>query len=645
MPYIALLLGIVTSVSGWFGYQALQQDEQLGAFGDPFLSIQLADSPSNGQCLKTDGTDNSWAACAAGGSSEWTDNGAELEPNEFEGIKVDYVTATSTGTSSTFVNASTTLLTFTTAWGNVTGALTGNADTATALSANGGNCSSGNSPLGVDASGAVEDCFDVWTEAENTAAAYTSFSPTDIDTDYGDETVTSTWDFTSTTTMATTSIDYWLSDQGNYGLELTDDGTDLVLRSDVDGQNSFFIRTAGTFLSMIANPNAANDDLMFSFAETQGDDTYINFYEGGVGNNRIWNSGSMRLGGNANSLCSDLTSDVDCDTAGTGADLVVQDDIWAGGSLISGNASTTLISGTNAWFTSVTAALTGNADTATALAANGANCTSGNAPLGVDASGAVESCFDVWTEAENTAAGYITGNETITLSGDVTGTGATSITTALAADVIINADLNIDVEATDGDFLQYDSTGDNFTWRSATELVADIETALEAVADFAWTGIHNFGGATSVEIPNGTNPTTDAAGEIALDTTDNQLIVDDGTTDMIYRGEDVIFKVTVASTSEEFVSGGVIPIPPEKDGFALSKYRCYVDGGTSVVVNLSDGTNDTETITCATTLTSDDDVATNDTFTAGELAEIQIGTITGTPDYLSFTAYGHWTRE
>jgi hypothetical protein len=43
---------------------------------------------------------------------------------------------------------------------------------------------------------------------------------------------------------------------------------------------------------------------------------------------------------------------------------------------------------------------------------NGANCASGNSPLGVDASGAVESCFDVWTEAENTAAGYISATLT-----------------------------------------------------------------------------------------------------------------------------------------------------------------------------------------------------------------------------------------
>lgn len=39
--------------------------------------------------------------------------------------------------------------------------------------------------------------------------------------------------------------------------------------------------------------------------------------------------------------------------------------------------------------------LTGNASTASALAANGANCSAGQAPLGVDAAGAVESCFAV----------------------------------------------------------------------------------------------------------------------------------------------------------------------------------------------------------------------------------------------------------
>lgn len=52
-------------------------------------------------------------------------------------------------------------------------------------------------------------------------------------------------------------------------------------------------------------------------------------------------------------------------------------------------------------------AWTGNAGTATALAADPANCSAGSFPLGITASGAVESCTDAWTEAENTAAGYL----------------------------------------------------------------------------------------------------------------------------------------------------------------------------------------------------------------------------------------------
>ena len=45
-----------------------------------------------------------------------------------------------------------------------TGDLTGNASTSTALAANGGNCSAGEYPLGVDDSGEVESCTDATTE-------------------------------------------------------------------------------------------------------------------------------------------------------------------------------------------------------------------------------------------------------------------------------------------------------------------------------------------------------------------------------------------------------------------------------------------------------------------------------------------------
>ena len=60
--------------------------------------------------------------------------------------------------------------------------------------------------------------------------------------------------------------------------------------------------------------------------------------------------------------------------------------------------------------------ISGNAATATALAANGANCSTGNYPLGVDASGAVESC----TEIPAADVGGLYGMNVETLAADKT---------------------------------------------------------------------------------------------------------------------------------------------------------------------------------------------------------------------------------
>lgn len=99
----------------------------------------------------------------------------------------------------------------------------------------------------------------------------------------------------------------------------------------------------------------------------------------------------------------------------------------------------------------------GNVATATALAANGTNASSGNAILGVDASGNAEGAFDV----------------------------------------IIPTEID--------------------TFSELDTIVAD--KSLVNKADGAvWSGVHDFGGATSVEIPNGTSGTTDATGEVYLDT-------------------------------------------------------------------------------------------------------------------------------
>lgn len=101
---------------------------------------------------------------------------------------------------------------------------------------------------------------------------------------------------------------------------------------------------------------------------------------------------------------------------------------------------------------------TGNAATATALAANGANCSAGSFPLGVDASGAAESCTALPTTITGTAGNITASASTgaITLNLGTTpalGTPASGVATNLtgtaagltAGTVTTNANLTGDV--------------------------------------------------------------------------------------------------------------------------------------------------------------------------------------------------------
>ena len=100
----------------------------------------------------------------------------------------------------------------------------------------------------------------------------------------------------------------------------------------------------------------------------------------------------------------------------------------------------------------------------------------------------------------------------------------------------IQAQLNAKAAALSGTIneIAYFNTGTTIaslavaTYPSLTELsyvkgvTSAIQTQLNAkgaIAGQVWTGVHDFGGATSLEIPNSAAPTVDADGEIAFDTT------------------------------------------------------------------------------------------------------------------------------
>ena len=74
-------------------------------------------------------------------------------------------------------------------------------------------------------------------------------------------------------------------------------------------------------------------------------------------------------------------------------------------------------------------------------------------------------------------------------TGDITLSNAG--VTAIDINKINETMLSVDVSAVDGDYLQYDETGTNFTWRDATQVASDIG-AITASDDVDWTGDHTF---------------------------------------------------------------------------------------------------------------------------------------------------------
>lgn len=312
-------------------YTSLGTASALNDLTDVTLSL-----PTNGQVLKYNGSAwvNDTDLTGGGGAGSGTVSTSTALVDTY----ITYATSASTiGAESAFTyddstnlltltgNASTTQLSATTLYG----ALVGNADTATSLASNGTNASAGNAILGVDASGNAEGAFDVWTEAENTAAAYIS--------------------------------------------DIT--GENLGDLSDVGamGASSTVFTTNGT--------NASWQQIVFGVL-------------GGLLDLATQVTGTL----DESNIDADIARDSELHNAVT---LAGQDYL---------TISTQQITAGEIEPDDLAASDFGD------FSCNGTNCS-------LDAT-------------------YLTGNETITLSGDVTGSGATSITTAIADDVVDFTDIN-----------------------------------------------------------------------------------------------------------------------------------------------------------------------------------------------------------
>lgn len=294
-------------------------------------------------------------------------------------------------------NATTTNITFT---NGLTGALTGNASTATALAANGTNCSAGNYALGVDASGNAEGCTVATTGTVTSIATNNGLTGGTIT---GSGTIGlapiaagvlgAVTGSTVPTSQATSTL-YGTAPAGGYvlGWNNSTNGIGWIATSSSGGGSvtAVSIATANGFAG--SSSGGATPALTLTTTITgllKGNGTAISAaalsdFPAQAANTVIAN------GTSASAVPTAVATSTFFGT-GTGGQVLA----WNNGvpqwvATTTFNSPLSFASGAVSLNTS--GAWSGNAGTATALAANGTNCSAGNYPLGVDASGNAEGC-------------------------------------------------------------------------------------------------------------------------------------------------------------------------------------------------------------------------------------------------------------
>lgn len=489
-----------------------------------------------------------------------------------------------------------------TATGNVTGALTGNASTATALAANGANAAAGNAILGVDASGAAEGAFDVIEPSEidtyselNTIVADETLSHSSLTESFTNKTIAS-----FTNDVFADHVHEEIRNESGGALAVGDAvyisgfsvGQSLPLGTLADASSAATM-PAVAILQDATLANNANGNFieagtvmnMNTSSWSVGDDLYISAT--GTSGNTLTNvkpTGTDLIQKIAEVLRSHATLGViEVFGAGRTNDLpnIASANFWLG------NGSGVPIA--------VTMSSEATMDNAGAVTlADGVTVT--NWALGTPASG-------VATNFTGTAAGLTAGTATVATTVTITDNESTAETNAIiftAGGALGGGNLGLE---SDGDLTYTPNTGN----LSATQIGGITEANLvDKSATEVVTGSWDFGGATQFEIPNGAAPTApNVAGEIVFDTnvmaaTHGAIVGHDGT-------QVLNFVSTTDTPSDD-------EIPKFDSGTGKVTWEADVSAGSTVWSSIGDPTNNgLQTITFdnaeLSLLTGDNDAA------------------------------------
>jgi len=204
----------------------------------------------------------------------------------------------------------------------------------------------------------------------------------------------------------------------------------------------------------------------------------------------------------------------------------------------------------------------------------------------------------------------------------------------------------------------YDETDKSFALASSTALgTSNVFTVAKAtllttfhnaltvvgntiVAALTATGVVDFGGATSFEIPNGTGPTVDAVGEIALDTTKNEFLIATSTA----SGAPAVFKpyrsfgfTFGTSTQGSGTTTKAFVVAPDAGYF--DEIVCHTNSFMRVLLKDEAGNRMDDLVASSTEGTVK--LTTNNTVTANEVILADVGTTTN----IASNVYGTcWTK-
>lgn len=285
-------------------------------------------------------------------------------------------------------------------------------------------------------------------------------------------------------------------------------------------------------------------------------------------------------------------------TSATGTPLWAQAGIMASTTSYFANASTTILTSPKAYITALS------------------NLTS---------NGFVKTSAGIGTLSIDTST-YLTGNQSITLSGAVSGTGATAITTSYSGTVpIANGGTATTTQVTNG-VNYYDGT----KITSSTALIFD-GTKLTA-PNISATNSTSTG---KLNIPNSSSPSVVVTGDIAIDTTSDQLIGFGGSAKKVYGNGNIYGSFTYA-TSTAWTGTTTIPVGTAFVAETWNGAQCYTDIGTLQVDFYHTSTHITPMFNASTTANTNL-FSGNTTLTAGEKRYIDIGTPATAPTKISCT--------